>query len=382
VSGINETIVSISSDSTKMAQQKTQYYSEMNYLRGLAILFVISNHISDYFSEMTNINLLAILYMALSALAQAAVPAFVFISGFLLYNNNNIKLETGTFYIKRFRYILPPYIIFSALYIIFDSKINDVPLNLNPLDILIKYLTGGAYYHLWFFVLITQLYLLYPLILKTYVYFENKNNISLFLTIIFIMGILGSYFLGDDFLFANSTQFIGYLFYFVFGMFIKSHHESIKLKSFLRKFSFCVFILLLLGTIFIVADSANDYFSYNLFNFDSSYEQILEIFNIAISTLYFTTIFIVMLYVSLTLSKSKKLPTIDKIGSDSFALYLVHPMILEVVVDKLSDVGFDWNNLLFYPSVFILTLILSMLSVKIIQQIPSHNYIIGRSSTS
>ena len=76
-----------------------------------------------------------------------------------------------------------------------------------------------------------------------------------------------------------------------------------------------------------------------------------------------------MLYVSFYLSKSKKLPTIDKIGSDSFALYLVHPMILEVVVDKLSDVGFDWNNLLFYPSVFILTLILSMLSVKIIQQI-------------
>ena len=37
--------------------------------------------------------------------------------------------------------------------------------------------------------------------------------------------------------------------------------------------------------------------------------------------------------------------------SYSFAIYLVHPMILEVIVSKLSEIGFDWNNLLFYPSV-------------------------------
>jgi len=93
MSDVKETNVGILGDSTKMAQQKTHYYSEMNYLRGFAILFVISNHISDYFTEMANINLLAVLYMALSALAQAAVPAFIFISGFLLYNNYNLTMS-------------------------------------------------------------------------------------------------------------------------------------------------------------------------------------------------------------------------------------------------------------------------------------------------
>ena len=131
-------------------------------------------------------------------------------------------------------------------------------------DILTKYLTGGAYYHLWFFVLIIQLYLLYPLISKIYIYFENKNNVALFLILVFIIGIIGRFFFGEDFLFPNSTQFISYLFYFVFGMFMKSNYESIKLKSFLRNYSFCLFILLLLGTILIIGDSANGSFSYNL----------------------------------------------------------------------------------------------------------------------
>ena len=127
----------------------------------------------------------------------------------------------------------------------------------------------------------------------------------------------------------------------------------------------------------IIGDSVNGSFSYNLSNFDSGYEQIWEIFHIAISTLYFTTIFTIVLYISLILFKSKKLPIIDKIGVYSFALYLVHPMILEVIVSELSKIGFDWNNLLFYPSVFILTLILSMFSVKIINQIPYVNTLLA-----
>ena len=51
----------------------------------------------------------------------------------------------------------------------------------------------------------------------------------------------------------------------------------------------------------------------------------LGIFDIAISTLYFTIIFIFMLYISMALVRSKQLPIIDKIGPYSFAIYLVYP---------------------------------------------------------
>ena len=52
-------------------------------------------------------------------------------------------------------------------------------------------------------------------------------------------------------------------------------------------------------------------------------------------------------------------------------------MILDLIVSRLSEIRFDWNNLLFYPSIFILTLILSLFSVKIFGQIPCSKYILG-----
>lgn len=364
-------------------QQKTHYYPEMNYLRGFAILSVISIHVSVYFTEMSDINSLTLLYMTIDTLSQAAVPAFVFISGFVLCNKYGTKFNIISFYMKRFEYILPPYLIFSTLYIIISfyySKINGEPINLDISEILIKYLTGGAYYHLWFFVLITQLYLLYPLISKIIIYFQNKNSVRLLLTVIFLIGTIGTFFLGNDFLFPNSTQFISHLFYFVSGIVMRSNYKFIRLNSFLRNYSFCIFILLLLGTILIIGDYENEFFSYNFFNFDSKYDQIWEIFEIAVSTLYFTTIFLIMLYISMNLTKSEQLPIINKIGSYSFAIYLIHPMILDTVVLKLSEIGFDWNSLLFYPSIVTLTLTLSIFSVKTFKQIPYSKYIFGKIS--
>jgi len=96
-----------------MTQQKTHYYPEINYLRGFAVLFMISIHVSVYFIEMTDLNLLTVLYMAIDVFSQAAVPAFIFISGFVLYNKYNTDFKIGSFYTKRLKYILPPYFSFS-----------------------------------------------------------------------------------------------------------------------------------------------------------------------------------------------------------------------------------------------------------------------------
>jgi len=387
MSDLKENSLGITGDPTKVAQKKTHYYPEINYLRGFAILSAISVHVSGNFTEMSKINLLTILYMAIDALSCVAVPAFIIISGFVLYNSYNVNFQIGHFYLKRFKYILPPYFIFSILYTIYDSKIHHLiiinkPLNLDLSDFLIKLLTGGAYYHLWFFALIIQLYLLYPIIVKIYIYFENKNGVALFLLVAFIFGIIYDILLNNHILFLKNIKFISYLFYFIFGMFMRSNYEFIKMKSFSKKYYFNIFIFLLLGTFLNIVDSAKEYFFYNLFSFGPGYEQIWEVFDIVVSRLYFTIIFIVMLYISIFLSKSKRLQIIDKLGSYSFPIYLVHAIILNLIVLVLSKIGFTWNNLLFYPCVFVLTLILSIFSVKIFEQIPYGKYIYGIGKTS
>jgi peptidoglycan/LPS O-acetylase OafA/YrhL len=366
-------------DSRKVGQETAQHYTEVNYLRGFAILSVISIHVSASFRNMTNINSLTVLYMAIDSLSQVAVPAFISISGFGLYNSYNVNFQIGHFYRKRFKYILPPYFIFSTLYAICNSEIRGKLLNFDLSSILIMYLTGGACYHLWFFALIIPLYLLYPLIVKIYIYFENKNDVVLFLLVAFLLGMVYDIFLYKISLFATYMTFIGYLFYFIFGMFIKSNYESIKLKSFSKMYYFSIFIFLLLKTFLGIVSYANKYFSYNLFSFGPRW-QIWRVFEAVVTPLYFIIIFTVILYISIFLSKSKRLQIIDKLGSYSFSIYLIHAMLLALIVLALSKIGFNWNNLLFYPYAFALTLILSIFSVKIFEQIPYGNYIIGKKS--
>jgi probable poly-beta-1,6-N-acetyl-D-glucosamine export protein len=336
---------------------KPLYFSEINYLRGFAILSVISIHVSTYYTQMETINLLTTLYITIDTLSLFAVPAFIFISGFVLYNNYSIKFKIKQYFFRRFKSIVPQYIIFSTFYMmiasVYGSKISGKSLNLGISDILNRYFTGEAAYHLWFFILIIQLYILYPLILIIYNYLKAKNKVSLFLIATFVLGILFSSY--DVLELRNKAPlFVGYLFYFVIGMFTRSNYEFIRLKFFLSKYIFWMCIILIVGTLLINVDVANAHFSLNLFNFDSIFAQIWKILLSTISVLYFTVIITFILYISIYLSKSESLSFIDKIGSYSFAIYLLHAFFIYLVVLIFSNLHFNWNNLLFYPFVFIL----------------------------
>ena len=118
ISDLIETSLEITGDSMEEAQQRVPNYLELNYLRGFAILSVISIHVCMFFKKMININLLTVFYMTIDAFSHFAVPAFIFISGFGLYNSYNGNFQIGYIYRKRFKYILPPYFVFSTLYAI------------------------------------------------------------------------------------------------------------------------------------------------------------------------------------------------------------------------------------------------------------------------
>ena len=59
----------------------TEYFPEIVYLRALAILAVISIHVSTVFYEMDSTGFLAFLYMSLYIFSDFAVPLFICISG-------------------------------------------------------------------------------------------------------------------------------------------------------------------------------------------------------------------------------------------------------------------------------------------------------------
>jgi len=371
-------------------ENKVRYFDEINILRAFAILAVISIHVSAYFTKMDTINGLAALYMSIDVFSHFAVPLFIVISGFVLYNKYSDDIDIKRFYNKRLKSVLPQYLIFSTFYLAvtyIGSIVLAKPVNLDIPHIIYRYLTGGCFYHLWFFVLIIQLYLLYPVILRLYNYCDVRGRILELLFTVFLIGVLyNAYPIPDIFILGASTQilgvatkFIGYVFYLVLGMAIRRRYDELLLRSVPKTSLYYASIPLLCCTIIGIFDYAQRYF-----NLDTT--QILPMIGsywrwltAMINPLYYVVIFALCSYISLNIvsSRSATLKLLEKIGAYSFGIYLVHAFILYVLVLVFQRFGFDWNNWLFYPLVCIITLTLSYLSVKILQKLPYSEYLIG-----
>ncbi|MDP4097418.1 acyltransferase [Paenibacillus sp. P96] len=147
---------------------KKERVAEIGVLRGLAFAAVVLQHSIAHYSIVPGVTLadgvlLAILLLA----AKFAVPVFVFITGLVLFYNYDGKLSFGTFLSKRFKDIIVPYIIWSA---VFEAGNVLAAGGAWSWDTLLLYgqklLTGKTSYHLWYIVMIIQCYLLFPVLRK------------------------------------------------------------------------------------------------------------------------------------------------------------------------------------------------------------------------
>jgi len=358
-----------------------RYFEEINILRAFAILAVISIHVSANFTKMISINLLATAYMAIDELSQFAVPLFICISGFVLYNKYSGTIALKIFYEKRLLSLLPPYLVISTFYLVIPYIISIVlakPVNLDIPYIVYQYATGGCYYHLWFFVLIIQFYLVYPAIIWVYRYYDSRDRSIDLLFGAFLVGFFYNVYPVSHVLWVDPI-FLRYLFYFVLGMVVRSRYEELTLKPLTITSLYCMSVPLLFGTIFGTFNLAQEFFA-----FDKA--KILPVsgaywcwLTAMITPLFFVVMFAFCLGLSLHIISRNRTTfrLMEKIGHYSFGIYLVHAFVLYVIVLVFSSFGFDWNNWLFYPLTFCLTLFFSILSVEVIQKLPYCRFIIG-----
>jgi len=371
-------------------ENRIRYFDEINILRAFAILAVISIHVSTYFTRMGTINFLAATYMSVDIFSHFAVPLFICISGFVLYNKYSGTIALKKFYEKRLVSVLPQYLIFSTFYqgmIYIGSIVLAKPVNLDIPHIIYLYATGGCFYHLWFFVLIIQIYLLYPAVLWIYGYCDSRGRSFELLFAVFLVGVIYElcpipdvYILGVATpILGVATKFIGYLFYFMLGMIVRSKYDELLLKSVSDASLYCMSIPLLCCTIFGIFGYAQKYFNFDITLIQPVAGQYWHWLTAVVTPLYYVVIFGLCLSISLHLvsRRTRVFTLLEKIGHYSFGIYLIHAFFLYVFVLVLPRFGFDWNNWLFYPLIFCLTLILSCLSVEFIQKLPYSKYIIG-----
>lgn len=371
---------------------------EIDYLRGFAILAVIAIHTSANFAEIRDINLLLIINVIIDVFSHFAVPSFIFISGFVLSLIYNGQFSKKSFYAKRAKSILPQYIIFSVFYTLLGiglSTINGKASSSSILTMITNLLTTSSSYHLWYFAVIGQFYIFYPYIIKIYNKFTDDNKTLCFAGIVLIIQLVWivvsdfaqtvldmSTYLNSMNYYLNllinswlSLIFLSYIFYFVLGIYVCQNYKNVKEQILKVKKWAILTILVMTGIISLL-------FIKGIIRYGDYYEIPHTYFMLLnfIESLYFPLIILITLIISLNLSimKNKYSNIVLSLGKYSFGIYLVHVFYIDVITQIVyPHFEIFSNQLIFYPVLFLSTLLLSYFSVNRIAHLHRSKTIIG-----
>ena len=335
---------------------------------------------------MVSLGFLTYFYMSIDTFSHFAVPLFICISGFVLFNKYQGSYSLKGFYQKRFLSVVPQYTLFFVFSILF-IYIGDLVLGriwkFSLQDIIYQYFAGTAFYHLFFLVVIIQLYILYPVIERIFTRCCKHRRSTELLISLFALQILYIFFMEDIFVLGKAVQFLEYLPYFVLGMQVRSFYPSYTSKV-MAVIHSCtcmsgLFLALLSASvlgiwIYLVRSTfLHDLTSPVIF----MYKFLFAI----VQPFYYILIFILCLFVALKIPEITPgtiTRTLKIIGKYSFGIYLIHPFVLFITASMvLPKVGFDMNNWLFFPVVLTLVLGVTSAIVYLMNKVPYHEYVIG-----
>ncbi|MFP3723564.1 acyltransferase family protein, partial [Priestia filamentosa] len=342
---------------------KKEHVNEIFFIRSIACLAIVLIHaITSSLTKFqditaTSYNLLSSLQMTL----MFGTPMFIFISEFLLSKTS--KQVNKHFFIKRFKFLILPYLFMAIIYAIVDERSNG--LRAIIIDILKNIFFANFIGY--FIIIIFQFYFLHFLFQKSF----QKWKAHYVLIIAFIVNV--SYLAFFNFIPPSNVipqayyiwyrlswlPFVGWIFYFALGYYCGFYYNSYK--SFIYRYRY----YLVVGTII-------------------SFVAMLILQHLGlpemvsskrIDVLVFTTFLITTLFY--LVSKIKVVPSvIFIINNYSFSIYLLHG----VFIMFLEKIPFR-NVTLYIISMFFLSLTLSISISKIINLLPVGKYLVGNVTT-
>jgi len=230
-----------------------------------------------------------------------------------------------------------------------------------------NFLLGGMFYHMYFIIIIVQLYLLFPIIL--YIYrLINKNFYTVAVSIVLFQ--ITDILIFKHFIFKHFTDssvfFITYVSYIIAGMYIGEN-----IKSWIKKYKPTAIIALVISIIFgyffteiSFSAFAGKIINGNLYNlYWYTYTLMASIFLMALST-----------QISGYHRLSKFMINTGKL---SFGIYLIHPLVLDIAVHFLKT-GRPFLFDIYTVGTFITVFILSYYTTSLIKKMPLGSYLVGK----
>lgn len=313
--------------------------------RIIAILFVVLIHSTsgaEYaFLRQHNFLSLDFLGVLLNQLGRFSVPLFVMLSGYGLALSSKSKSirflkaeDYKIFFAGRFSKILLPYLFLSFVFLFFSSKGFSFEgyeswssqLSENLLIYTRAIIKGNADYHFYFFVIIIELYFLFPLL-----FLLASRSSGIWILIAFLLNqLFWTYPMRNWLLAAGierpifpSSFFIYWVYYFYFGIWVAFYQEKLR-TDFFRGWKLSLpLTLLVISFAYIMREYIH--LSYHIHD-PGSYNHFHRMSVVVYSTLFF--------YVLLLLPRKENIKhtkLISALAAASFFVYIYHTMILRLL---------------------------------------------------
>lgn len=225
-----------------MAKDNTKILPQITVMNAFLCLFVIMIHLTFApLSELTVKSVPHIIIFVINKSLCFCVPAFIFLSGFKLFESYKDRpLAVKPFFKRRFKKIVIPYFIAVLIYIIYFGAKGWLE------DGFFKTLfLGTVSAHFYYIVVLVQLYAMFPLVFR--LFSRHSRTLLLVSAGITLFCVI---FLN----FGYWDRFFGtYIFYFVLGMFWAKYDLYRTLRKSLRKISviYIVFCLIHMSKLYM-----------------------------------------------------------------------------------------------------------------------------------
>lgn len=283
----------------------------------------------DYTSE-------SFLAVFLGQLARFSVPVFIFLSGYGLaigYSKKDLKAdpEPGrwmSFFKRRATRIVIPFLFWTVLILFFTDRLNP------DTETLAYFYRRGADYHFYFFHIIIQMYILFPVL---YTLNRRFRSVALLILIMLVQMTFSSpvHILFQKLELARpsfySAFFIYWIFYFYAGVYLASKDSAEKSQTQTASAGQNIVRPVAAFLLFLVVLAEYLYWSYR--------QSVPDYYNhfTRISVILYSAAFIALIRTTnLKITQMKQSALIQKAGAFSFAVYIFHTWILRGIV-YLSD---------------------------------------------
>ena len=337
---------------------------EFDVLKGLSITAVVLIHVTSHgVGTFDPTSTSYFVYLILNRLSQFAVPTFIFASCVLLSYIHGDDFRTITagglkaFYSKRFVRIIPPYLIWTLVYLVVKHIESNGTVRVTWGNYLNLLLRGDGYYHLYFVIVILQVYILLPFI--TYV--VSHLNIRFRQILLISIGVqVACYYLYEFYIihyFPRGTRLmIWYLAVILVGVWIGENYEEYCKRE--RHVTIFLPVALVSGVLYT--------YCYHLSN-------IGQLVSSGIVNLWWYIYVSSMPLLLLYISKKVNSRFFETAGQLSFGIFLMHPLFLFIM----NRIYATANAILYDIFVFFIIYSLSYIITKWLEATPWGKYIVG-----